>query len=312
MAKIKKKRQIKPFEKLTIQDDYLFKRIMFEKDICIRFLEALLQVKIRDIKYIGVEQGLKETYLGKGIRLDVYVEDDNNTIYNIEMQVSSDDNEFLGNRIRYYQALIDSAILKCGDNYKDLKNLYIIFICPFVLFNGERQVYFFKNYCKDDKKIKLEDGVTKILISTKGKEEENLDKDLKAFMYYINGILPDNDFVKTVDTRIGEIKQKEIERSFYMQYELRLLEEREVGKREGIALGKREGKQENLVENIKLLIENGILTADQAIKILQVPEKEQELYLRLVNDPAFYEEYFSEAKNDEEEEYEDKKDLEEE
>ena len=140
MAKIKKKRQIKPFEKLTIQDDYLFKRIMFEKDICIRFLEALLQVKIRDIKYIGVEQGLKETYLGKGIRLDVYVEDDNNTIYNIEMQVSSDDNEFLGNRIRYYQALIDSAILKCGDNYKDLKNLYIIFICPFVLFNGERQV----------------------------------------------------------------------------------------------------------------------------------------------------------------------------
>ena len=310
MAKIKKKRHIKPFEKLTIQDDYLFKRIMFEKDICIRFLEVLLKIKIRDIKYIGVEQGLKETYLGKGIRLDVYVEDDNNTIYNIEMQVSSDDNEFLGNRIRYYQALIDSAILKCGDNYKDLKNLYIIFICPFVLFNGERQVYFFKNYCKDDKEIKLEDGVTKILISTKGKEEENLDKDLKAFMYYINGILPDNDFVKTVDTRIGEIKQKEIERSFYMQYELRLLEEREVGKREGIALGKREGKQENLVENIKLLIENGILTADQAIKILQVPEKEQELYLRLVNDPAFYEEYFSEAKNDEEEEYEDKKDLE--
>ena len=91
--------------------------------------------------------------MGKGIRLDVYVEDDNNTIYNIEMQVSSDDNEFLGNRIRYYQALIDSAILKCGDNYKDLKNLYIIFICPFVLFNGERQVYFFKNYCKDDKDV---------------------------------------------------------------------------------------------------------------------------------------------------------------
>ena len=223
MAKIKKKRQIKPFEKLTIQDDYLFKRIMFEKDICIRFLEVLLKIKIRDIKYIDVEQGLKETYLGKGIRLDVYIEDNNNTIYNIEMQVSSDDNEFLGNRIRYYQALIDSAILKRGDNYKDLKNLYIIFICPFVLFNGERQVYFFKNYCRDDKDVQLEDRVTKILISTKGKEEENLDKDLKAFMDYINGMLPENDFVKTVDTRIGEIKQKEIERSFYLRGAFKLL-----------------------------------------------------------------------------------------
>ena len=311
MVKTKKKRQIKPFEKLTIQDDYLFKRIMFEKDICIRFLEALLKVKIRDIKYIGVEKGLKETYLGRGIRLDVYVEDDNNTIYNIEMQVSSDDNEFLGNRIRYYQALIDSAILKRGDNYKDLKNLYIIFICPFVLFNGERQVYFFKNYCKDDKNILLEDGVTKIIISTKGKEKATLDKDLKAFMDYINGMLPDNDFVKTVDTRIGEIKQKEIERSFYMQYELRLREEHEAGKREGKREGFSYGKVIATVDNIRLFMENINISADKVMQMLKVPEKEQDLYLRLVNDPAFYEEYFSEAKDDyDEEEYEE--DLEEE
>ena len=91
------------------------------------------------------------------------------------------------------------------------------------MFNGERQVYFFKNYCRDDKDVQLEDRVTKILISTKGKEEENLDKDLKAFMDYINGMLPENDFVKTVDTRIGEIKQKEIERSFYLRGAFKLL-----------------------------------------------------------------------------------------
>ena len=59
-------------------------------------------------------------------------------------------------------------------------------------------------------------------------------------------------------------------------------------------------------------MQNANLSADKVMQILQVPEKEQELYLRLVNDPAFYEEYFSEAKNDEEEEYEDEKDLEEE
>ncbi|MBR0519116.1 Rpn family recombination-promoting nuclease/putative transposase [bacterium] len=296
MAKTKKRRKIKPFEKLTIQDDYLFKRIMLEKDICIRFLESLLHIKIRDIKYIGIEKSLKETYLSKGIRLDVYVEDDNNTIYNIEMQISSDDKIFLGNRIRYYQALIDSVILKRGDNYKNLKNLYIIFICPFVLFSGERQVYFFKNYCRDDKSIELQDKVTKILISTKGKEEENLDQDLKSFIDYVDGIITDNDFVQTVNNRIEEIKQKEIERSFYMQYELRLRDEREAGKREG----KIEGKQEKLVENIRLLIENANFSVGQVMQILKVPEEEQEFYLRLLNDPAFYEEYFS----DDEEEYE--------
>ena len=297
MVNTKKQRPIKPFEELTISDDYLFKRIMIEKDICMRFLESLLQVKIRDIKYIGVEQVFKETYLGKGIRLDVYVEDDKNTIYNIEMQTPSKDNKYLGKRIRYYQSLIDSAILNRGDDYKKLKNLYIIFICTFALFRCKRQVYFFKNYCSDDKNIKLEDGVTKIIISTKGKEEQNLDKDLKAFIDYVNGILPDNDFIQTVNIRIGEIKQKESERSLYMQYELRLRDEREAGRLEG----RLEGRQENLVENIRLFMQNGGLSAEQVMKILQISEEQQGLYLRLLNDPAFYEEYFSEAEYDEEE-----------
>ena len=298
MITTKDKRQIKPFEELTISDDYLFKRIMIEKDICMRFLESLLQVKIKDIKYIGVEQGFKETYLGKGIRLDVYIEDENNTIYNIEMQAPSKDNKYLGKRIRYYQALIDSAILNRGDKYKNLKNLYIIFICTFGLFHCKRQVYFFKNYCSDDKNIRLEDGVTKIIISTKGKEEKNPDKDLKAFIDYVNGILPDNDFVQTMNSRIGEIKQKESERSLYMQYELRLRDEREAGRLEG--------KQEEKVENIRLFMKNGNFSAEQVMKILQVPEKEQGLYLRLLNDPVFYEEYFSEDEYDEdEEEYDD-------
>ena len=90
-----------------------------------------------------------------------------------------------------------------------------------------------------------------------------------------------------------------------MQYELRLREEREAGKREG--------KQEEKVGNIRLFMQNANLSADKVMQILQVPEKEQELYLRLVNDPAFYKEYFSETEDDyNEEEHEDEEDLEEE
>ena len=95
----------------------------------------------------------------------------------------------------------------------------------------------------------------------------------------------------------------------YMQYELRLREEREAGRLEG----KLEGIVETLVGNIRLLMQNANLSAEKVMQILQVPEKEKELYLRLVNDPAFYEEYFSESDDDyNEEEYEDKEeDLEE-
>ena len=83
-----------------------------------------------------------------------------------------------------------------------------------------------------------------------------------------------------------------------MQYELRLRDEREAGRLEG--------KQEEKVENIRLFMKNGNFSAEQVMKILQVPEKEQGLYLRLLNDPVFYEEYFSEDEYDEdEEEYDD-------
>ena len=37
-------RKRKTLEELTIQDDYLFKRIMSEKDICLRFVQIILGI----------------------------------------------------------------------------------------------------------------------------------------------------------------------------------------------------------------------------------------------------------------------------
>ena len=68
-------RKRKTFEELTIQDDYLFKRIMSEKDICLRFVQIILGIKIKDIAYIKTEEVLKELYDSKGIRLDAYLKD---------------------------------------------------------------------------------------------------------------------------------------------------------------------------------------------------------------------------------------------
>ena len=67
---------IKPWEELTIRDDYMFKLVMRRKHICKKMLELILQINIRDIRYIEEEKNLKFQYAGKGVRLDVYVADD--------------------------------------------------------------------------------------------------------------------------------------------------------------------------------------------------------------------------------------------
>lgn len=60
---------IKPWEELTIQDEYMFKLIMSRKRICKKMLEKILKIKIKDIRYIEEEKTVKPKYESKGVRL---------------------------------------------------------------------------------------------------------------------------------------------------------------------------------------------------------------------------------------------------
>ena len=65
--------RIKPWEDLTIQDDYMFKLIMGVKRICLNLLQGILRVEIKDIHYLETEKSMDARYQGKGVRMDVYV-----------------------------------------------------------------------------------------------------------------------------------------------------------------------------------------------------------------------------------------------
>ena len=121
------KHTIKPWEDLTITDDYMFKLVMKHPRICQRLIEKILNIKIKHIKYLETEKTLDNSYTGKGIRLDVYVEGDN-VIYDIEMQVQHYDDTEFAYRTRYYQSMIDNDVLPAGTkHYTELKNSFIIF-----------------------------------------------------------------------------------------------------------------------------------------------------------------------------------------
>ena len=51
-------------------------------------IHNILNIKIRDIVYVDYEETIQMTVKSKGIRLDIYVEDDNNTVFNLEMQTT--------------------------------------------------------------------------------------------------------------------------------------------------------------------------------------------------------------------------------
>lgn len=80
----------KKFEVLTISDDFMFGIIMRNPKYCKPFWETILNIKISRIEYPQDQKMINLSLDAKSIRLDVYVEDDSNTVYNIEHTVKTE------------------------------------------------------------------------------------------------------------------------------------------------------------------------------------------------------------------------------
>ena len=75
----------KQLEELTIVDDFMFGAVMKNPKRCKPLLEYILGVKIKKIEYPELQKTIDKQYKSKSVRLDVYVEDDKHTVYNIEI-----------------------------------------------------------------------------------------------------------------------------------------------------------------------------------------------------------------------------------
>ena len=128
------------FQNLTIRDNFMFAAVMMKDDNCKKFLEMVLGISINKIN-VSKEKDISHNPDYKGIRLDVYANDENNTRYDIEMQVAKQE---LGKRIRYYHSQMDMELLESGHKYKELPTAYVIFICDFDPFKKGKYCYTFQ------------------------------------------------------------------------------------------------------------------------------------------------------------------------
>ena len=168
-----------------ISDNFIFGRVMETyPDLCRELLEMILDIKISKIEYPEREKVIEERLDSKGIRLDVYVKDNENRSFDLEMQISN--RQDLLKRMRYYQSMIDLNGLKRGEKtYKKLGESYIIFICPFDKFGKGRHIYTFRERCDEERSLTLDDGAVKIFLNTKGYIDD-VDEDIKNFLNYSN------------------------------------------------------------------------------------------------------------------------------
>ena len=228
-------RKYKRLEELEIWDDFMFGAVMSNKELCKHLLEIILQKKIRDIRYTELQKTIDLQYDAKSIRLDVYVEDDLDSVYNIEIQTTDEKN--LPKRSRFYQGMIYLNILNKGESYNKLKKSFVIFICNYDPFGKGRCFYRFENICVDDPSLKLDDDSVKIMINPYGNDIDQYGEGFTALMDFLkNGQISDT-YTESLKEEITEVKVSEEWRRRYMKLLIRDQENIELGKEVGKELG---------------------------------------------------------------------------
>lgn len=239
----------KSYKELTFTDDFMFCKIMVTyPDLCKELLEIILGKKIRNIICHNSQQTISMTSDAKGIRLDVYLEDDTNTVYDIEMQTTTNKN--LPKRTRYYQGMLDLNMIERGEDYKKLKNSYVIFICTFDPFGKNEPVYTFENRCNERLDLKLNDGCVKMFLNPDGDAAKLTSReDLQALFRFLKHNEASDGFTRRLKNAVAKAVahgEWEVE---YMTLLMRDQENREKGRAEGRAEG-----LESLVNVLKPLL----------------------------------------------------------
>ncbi len=248
---------MKSWEDLTLIDDYLFSQIMKDEEFCKLFLEMLMGIKITKVIYLEAQKEVNLFPQTKGIRMDVYLEGDNE-IYNIEMQTGHKHN--LVKRMRYYHSAIDVDSLLRGNPYDQLKKSYVIFICNFDLCGDGFPVYESQTVWKQNGR-EIGDEQIKVVYNTSAFEKAQ-DPRLRALLQYLSTATV-TDEARPIADKVVAFKRLFPDGRPHMKYELDLYDKWSEGRVEGIKEGIEQGRKEGIEQGQK----NGILqTALKALK----------------------------------------------
>ena len=278
-------RRIKTIDELTLMDDYMFAQVMRDTRHLKPLLQLVLQVPIAKIELIEPQKTEKEGYDSKGIRLDLYVTDEQGTVYNVEVQTTS--KKHLPKRMRYYQSTIDISILRPGVDYKELRKTFVIFICNYDPFGRNRYVYTFENTCREEPGLLFGDETVKVIVNTRGEIGE-ISEELKEVIRYLNDGTVSGQYSKELDTAVTAIKSNEERRLEYMtlaMHDMEIREEaREEGRIEGREEGREEGKENATVTGLRTVMKKMKLSAEKAMDFMDIPAEDQSKYALLLKE----------------------------
>lgn len=251
----------KKWEELNFSDNFIFCKVMKNKNLCKQLLEILTGIKVEKISYIESEHAIDNFYDSRGIRMDVFVKD-SNKIYDIEMQTGDYENLLL--RARYYQSASDISSTPRRTKYQNLKETFIIFICKDDPFGEGLPLYTEKKSFLETDKIPYDDKSRKFFYNSSAYQKAK-DENVRDVLEFIYTLKAKSIFTKELEEEVKEAKTEPVFKDEYMYFSDILEEEKEKSQKtgfeeglsEGLKSGITKGRIEKLKEQITKKIEKG-------------------------------------------------------
>ena len=263
---------------VILSDFALFLSVMKVKEAYRDVLSIILDENDLELKEVKVEQVVLNRSGKRAIRLDAWAMDWKNRQFDMEMQNdTSSDN--IRKRMRFYQGMLDTPILKSGKRtrYLQLPSTIIIFITQEDIFGKDLARYTFSEQCEEVEGLALEDGTKKIFLNMTSR---NGRPELVSLLQYMKNTDLDNPDISVKDERIveldkivGEVRQSE-------EWEAVKMNILEIGIEKGIDLG----RAETLVKAVELMMKNLGMGLAEACKGMEITQEEYHKAKKAVQD----------------------------
>ena len=235
-----------------ITNRYTFAKVFSDPDNVQPLLEAVLGVPIGEIRMVVPEHSVEPSLRGRGVRMDVFVEDGSGTVYDVEMQNANEGNLEL--RSRYLLSSFDRDRIMRGEDYIELSNSVVIFVCDFDPIGLGDRMYVIKPAIVNRWQV-FDDGTTRIFLNAKGASDEQSSPDLAdkpriaSFLSYIDGgDTMGDEWIESIDSQVRALNADVGWRQTVLGLQLEFEHARRLAQKEGHAAGLAEGREAGLAE----------------------------------------------------------------
>ena len=266
---------MKQFKNLTIQDDFMFAKVMTSNlELTKKAIEVITGRKVEDIQFHKAQYTSNPYIEAKGTRFDVLLEGDD-VRYDIEMQVRKQNDLF--ERNTYYTSMLVVDSLRKGMSYKELPHIFVIFICIFDPFGMGKERYIANERLSSEGKditdeVNYNGGYDKIYLNAGPVKPTHTEgnKDLTNFLEYIRNNVISDELTEEMNNLVENTRiNAEVELE-YMTLEEKLNEFKAEGREEGIA----KGKQEEKVSLVKNMLQKNKYCISEIAELTQLSEED--------------------------------------